>query len=113
MKTIQRMRYNFKNGLFWLILFTLLALLPLGIARIGNVPEFRTFWIELGVALDPGFSLSGADVEKNSHISTYGGLYVSSDSHATGTPLAEPGKALQNYGSERRAGRELVSDPGA
>ncbi len=51
MKTIQRMRYNFKNGLFWLILFTLLALLPLGIARIGNVPEFRTFWIELGVAL--------------------------------------------------------------
>src|SRR5690625_6493234 len=45
------MRYNFRNGLFWLTLFLLLALLPLGIASAGNVPEYRTFWIEFGVAL--------------------------------------------------------------
>lgn len=45
------MRYNFRNGLLWLSVFLLLALLPLGIAVAGDVPAYRTFWIELGVAL--------------------------------------------------------------
>lgn len=45
------MRYNYRNGLLWLSVFLLLALLPLGIAVAGNVPEYRTFWIEFGVAL--------------------------------------------------------------
>ncbi len=45
------MRYSYRRGFLWLIIFTLLALVPLGIAVIGPVPEYRTFWIELGVAL--------------------------------------------------------------
>lgn len=34
-----------------MLLFILLSLLPLGIALIGPVPEYRSFWIEFGVAL--------------------------------------------------------------
>lgn len=54
------MRYNYRNGLLWLSVFLLLALLPLGIALAGNVPAYRTFWIEFGVALGfIGLSLFG------------------------------------------------------
>lgn len=45
------MRYSFKNGLFWIFIYILLGLLPMGIAIAGDIPEFRTFWIEFGVAL--------------------------------------------------------------
>jgi predicted ferric reductase len=45
------MRYSFKNGLLWLIIFILLGLIPMGIALAGDIPEYRTFWIEFGVAL--------------------------------------------------------------
>jgi predicted ferric reductase len=45
------MRYSLARGLFWLAVFALLALLPLGLARLGAVPPARSFWIEFGVAL--------------------------------------------------------------
>lgn len=45
------MRYTLKNGLFWIIIYILLGLIPMGIAIAGDIPEFRTFWIEFGVAL--------------------------------------------------------------
>lgn len=45
------MRYTFKNGLFWISIYLILGLIPMGIAIAGDIPEFRTFWIEFGVAL--------------------------------------------------------------
>lgn len=45
------MIYNFKNGIIWLTIYLLLALVPMGIALAGELPPFRTFWIELGVAM--------------------------------------------------------------
>jgi len=45
------MRYSLGNGLFWLTIYILLGLIPMGIAVAGEIPEFRTFWIEFGVAL--------------------------------------------------------------
>jgi len=45
------MKYNFKNGLLWLAIYTLLALVPMAIALAGDNPPHRTFWIELGVAM--------------------------------------------------------------
>lgn len=48
---ISTMRYSLRNGLFWLFIYLLLGLIPMGIAIAGELPEFRTFWIEFGVAL--------------------------------------------------------------
>jgi predicted ferric reductase len=45
------MRYTKRRGLFWLFVFIVLSLLPLGLALVGPVPAFRNFWMELGVAL--------------------------------------------------------------
>jgi predicted ferric reductase len=45
------MKYSLARAFFWLALFTLLALIPLAIARAGHAPEPRTFMVELGVAL--------------------------------------------------------------
>ncbi len=45
------MRYSYRRGFSWLLLFTVLALVPLGIALVGPIPAARSFWIELGVAL--------------------------------------------------------------
>ncbi|MEX2574542.1 MAG: ferric reductase-like transmembrane domain-containing protein [Balneolaceae bacterium] len=45
------MRYTYKRGFLWLFIFIILALLPLGIAISGQIPEYRTFWIEFGVGL--------------------------------------------------------------
>jgi predicted ferric reductase len=45
------MRYTLARGLFWLAVFTTLALLPLGLARAGWLPAPRSFWIEFGVSL--------------------------------------------------------------
>ncbi|MCC5906324.1 MAG: ferric reductase-like transmembrane domain-containing protein [Balneolaceae bacterium] len=45
------MQYSLKNGFLWLSIYVLLALIPMIIAVAGDLPEFRTFWIEFGVAL--------------------------------------------------------------
>ncbi len=45
------MRYSVKNGILWLFIYVLLALIPMIIAVAGEIPEYRTFWIEFGVAL--------------------------------------------------------------
>jgi predicted ferric reductase len=45
------MRYSYRRGFSWLLLFTVLALVPLGIALVGPIPAARSFWIEFGVAL--------------------------------------------------------------
>ncbi|EJF08994.1 ferric reductase-like transmembrane domain-containing protein [Pontibacter sp. BAB1700] len=45
------MRYSYRRGFSWLFLFTLLALVPLGLALVGPIPAARDFWTELGVAL--------------------------------------------------------------
>jgi len=45
------MRYSLKNGILWLFIYILLALIPMLIAIAGELPEYRTFWIEFGVAL--------------------------------------------------------------
>lgn len=45
------MRYTYRRGFLWIFIYILLALVPLGIALAGNVPEYRSFWIEVGVAL--------------------------------------------------------------
>jgi predicted ferric reductase len=46
-----RMGYSFKRGVLWLAFFTVLALVPLGLARLGRLPEPRSFVVEFGVAL--------------------------------------------------------------
>src|SRR5690554_1655547 len=45
------MKYSFKKGILWISIFFALGLLPLAIAVAGDIPEFRSFWIEFGVAL--------------------------------------------------------------
>jgi predicted ferric reductase len=45
------MRYTKRRGFLWLFIFFILALVPLGIALIRPIPEYRTFLIEFGVAL--------------------------------------------------------------
>ena len=45
------MRYSLKNGILWLSIYVVLALVPMAIAYAGDLPEYRTFWIEFGVAL--------------------------------------------------------------
>lgn len=45
------MKYTYKRGILWLFIYILLGLIPMGIAVIGDLPEYRTFWIEFGVAL--------------------------------------------------------------
>ncbi|MBS9523417.1 ferric reductase-like transmembrane domain-containing protein [Litoribacter alkaliphilus] len=45
------MKYSLKKAFLWLGLYTVLALIPLGIALMGDRPEYRSFWIEFGVAL--------------------------------------------------------------
>lgn len=45
------MRYTYRKGFLWIGIYILLSLVPLGIALTGDVPAYRSFWIELGVAL--------------------------------------------------------------
>ena len=45
------MQYSLKNGLLWLSIYMLLGLIPMIIAVAGDIPEYRSFWIEFGVAL--------------------------------------------------------------
>lgn len=45
------MKYNYRSAFLWLMLFLLLSLIPLAIAVSGNIPEYRSFWIEMAVAL--------------------------------------------------------------
>ncbi len=45
------MKYSYTRAIIWLIIYLFLALIPLAIAIAGDVPQFRSFWIELGVAL--------------------------------------------------------------
>lgn len=44
------MRYTYRNGFLWLLIYFVLALIPLLLALVGDVPAVRKFWIELGVA---------------------------------------------------------------
>ena len=45
------MKYSYKKAFLWLLLYFLLALLPLVIAVPGRIPEYRGFALEAGVAL--------------------------------------------------------------
>lgn len=45
------MKYSYRSALLWLMVFLLLSLIPLVIAVSGNIPEYRSFWIEMAVAL--------------------------------------------------------------
>ena len=45
------MKYTYRRGFLWLTIYILLALVPLAIAMSGTIPEYRSFWVELGVAL--------------------------------------------------------------
>jgi predicted ferric reductase len=45
------MQYSLGRGILWIALFTALALVPLGVASIGPLAEWRAFMVELGVAL--------------------------------------------------------------
>jgi len=45
------MNYTLGRALFWLASFAILALIPLGIAAAGPLPEMRSFAVEFGVAL--------------------------------------------------------------
>ncbi len=47
----KKMKYTYRRGFFWLFVFFLLSLVPLGIGLMGEIPEHRGFWIELGVSL--------------------------------------------------------------
>ncbi len=53
-------RYSFINGMLWLAIFFLLACFPVVVSYLGELPPFRGFWEELGVALGfMGLSLFG------------------------------------------------------
>src|SRR5688572_4394560 len=45
------MKYSYTRAFLWLTIYILLALVPLAIAIAADVPKFRSFWIEVGVAL--------------------------------------------------------------
>lgn len=45
------MKYTYRKGILWLLLYAFLSLIPLIIARLGPQPEYRGFWMEFGVAL--------------------------------------------------------------
>ncbi len=45
------MRYTYRRGVFWVVLYMLLSLAPLGLALAGRAPAARDFWVEFGVAL--------------------------------------------------------------
>jgi predicted ferric reductase len=44
------MKYSYHKGFQWLSIYIILALLPLFLAIWGDLPEYRDFWLELGVA---------------------------------------------------------------
>jgi predicted ferric reductase len=53
-------RYSIKNGMLWLAIFFLLAVLPVLVSYLGELPPIRGFLEELGVALGfMGLSLFG------------------------------------------------------
>jgi predicted ferric reductase len=45
------MQYSYRKAILWLFIYTLLALIPLALAVWGELPEYRNFWMETGVAL--------------------------------------------------------------
>ncbi len=45
------MKYTYQKGFKWLFIYFLLALLPLIIAVLGKIPEYRSFAVEAGAAL--------------------------------------------------------------
>lgn len=48
---IEKEKYSYSKGILWLIVFIVLGLFPTGIALVGDIPDYRNFWIEFGVAL--------------------------------------------------------------
>ncbi|MBA3901073.1 MAG: hypothetical protein H0X62_12845, partial [Bacteroidetes bacterium] len=45
------MKYTYRRGFLWLIIYLFLSIVPLAVAMSGIIPEFRSFWIEFGVTL--------------------------------------------------------------
>lgn len=45
------MRYNLAQTLFWIAVFTLLALMPVAVALLGQLPTPRDYWVEFGALL--------------------------------------------------------------
>jgi predicted ferric reductase len=45
------MKYTYRRGFFWVSVFVVLALLPMIVAIVGSIPDYRGFWTELGVGL--------------------------------------------------------------
>lgn len=45
------MKYSYTRAILWLFIYLLLALIPMAIAISGEVPQVRSFWIEVGVAM--------------------------------------------------------------
>ena len=45
------MKYSYRKGFLWLLIYFLLALLPMIIGVLGRIPEYRGFALEIGVAL--------------------------------------------------------------
>ncbi|WP_194774575.1 ferredoxin reductase family protein [Pararhodonellum marinum] len=43
--------YSYGKGIFWILVFVILSLVPIGISLLGDVPDARDFWMEFGVAL--------------------------------------------------------------
>lgn len=54
------MKYTYRRASYWLLIFIILALIPLIVAISGHMPEYRGFWTEFGVALGfLGFGMFG------------------------------------------------------
>lgn len=49
-KIYHQMKYSYRRAFLWLSVYVACALVPLGIALSGYLPQSRSFWIELGVA---------------------------------------------------------------
>jgi predicted ferric reductase len=55
------MRYTYRIGFSWMLVFILLSLVPMGIALLGERPPFRNFLEELGIAMGLiGLGMMGA-----------------------------------------------------
>lgn len=49
---LQKVRpYSYARGVLWILVFVVLSIIPMAIALLGDLPDARSFWIELGVAM--------------------------------------------------------------